>query len=70
MPPQLSRIVDNYMKDKLEINLRPKELTTSLTEQVYFEVYEQDKLEVLQRVIKANPRLLRNCLLSHQSRGG
>ncbi len=55
MPPQLSRIVDRYMSDKLEINLRPQELTTDLTEQMYYEVYESDKLEVLQRVIKANP---------------
>ncbi|NRA64810.1 MAG: DEAD/DEAH box helicase [Pseudobacteriovorax sp.] len=55
MPPQLNRIVDRYMKEKLEINLRPKELTTALTEQVYYEVYESDKFEVLQRVIKANP---------------
>lgn len=55
MPPQLNRIVDRYMKEKLEINLRPKELTTSLTEQSYFEVYDSDKQEALERVIHANP---------------
>ena len=55
MPPQLNRIVARYMKEKIEINLRSKELTTSLTEQVYYEVYDYDKQEALQRVIQANP---------------
>ncbi|WP_159455479.1 DEAD/DEAH box helicase [Pseudobacteriovorax antillogorgiicola] len=55
MPPQLNRIVDRYMKEKIEINLRPKELTTALTEQIYYEVYDSDKQEALERVIHANP---------------
>ena len=55
MPEQLNRIVDRYMHEKLEINLRPKEVTADLTEQIFYEVYENDKFEVLKRVIKANP---------------
>ena len=55
MPEQLNRIVDRYMHEKLEINIQPKEVTTDLTEQVFYEVYESDKFEVLKRVIKANP---------------
>lgn len=55
MPPQLNRIVARYMKEKIEINLRTKELTTNLTEQVYYDVYDSDKQEALERVIQANP---------------
>ena len=67
MPPQLNRIVDKYMKDKIEINLRPKELTTNLTEQVYYEVYDSDKQEALERVIQANPEFY-GIVFCHKSR--
>ena len=55
MPPQLNSIVDRYMNNKLEINIEPTEITTDLTEQIYYEIYESDKFEALRRIIQANP---------------
>ena len=43
------------MKDKLEIIHNGKELTTSLTKQIYYEVFPRDKYEALRRIIDANP---------------
>ena len=53
MPPRLKPIVDRHMSDKLEINVLKKELTTNNTEQKYFLVHQNDKFDLLRRVIDA-----------------
>ncbi len=52
MPAQVLSIAKRYMaKDYEIISDEQKQQTTSLTDQIYFEVHEQDKLEALCRII-------------------
>ena len=56
LPKKLVQIVDQHLsKDKLEINLQATNLTTTLVNQIYYEVFERDKFEVLKRVIASVP---------------
>ena len=55
MPPRLKDVVQRYMNDPLEINLRPKDVTNVLTRQVYYSVFPKGKFEALRRLIDANP---------------
>lgn len=51
MPNEIMKIAKTYMKDYSILAVKAKELTTNLTEQIYYEVRESDKFEVLCRVI-------------------
>jgi ATP-dependent RNA helicase DeaD len=51
MPPAIKNIAQNYMKDYVTIKAKKSTLATTLTEQIYFEVRESDKLEALCRII-------------------
>ena len=56
IPPKIKHIVSRFMQNKLEINLHgDRELTTSLTRQIYYELFARDKFEALRRIIDANP---------------
>lgn len=56
MPSQVLSIAKRYMaKDYEVISDKQKQQTTSLTDQIYFEVHEQDKLEALCRIIDIEP---------------
>ena len=45
------KIAKAYMKEFEIVSVGDKELTTSLTDLIYFEVFEKDKLEALCRII-------------------
>ena len=51
MPDQILNLAKNYMKEYDTIKIKKKTLATTLTEQIYFEVRESDKLEALCRII-------------------
>ncbi len=51
MPSAMMKIVKKFMHDYKVISLVSNDQTTALTEQIYFEVYEKDKLEALCRII-------------------
>lgn len=51
MPQEIMKIATTYMKDYKILTVKSRELTTDLTEQIYFEVAEKDKFEALCRII-------------------
>ncbi|MBN1150248.1 DEAD/DEAH box helicase [candidate division WOR-3 bacterium] len=51
MPERIMGTVKAYMKDYEVIKIRNNQMTTSLAEQIYFEVREEDKVEALCRII-------------------
>jgi len=50
MPKEILNIARKYMKDYEVLAVKNKQLTTELTEQIYFEVREDDKFEALCRI--------------------
>lgn len=50
MPTQIKRLAERYMGEYEHVKTKAK-LTTSLTEQIYFEVLNKDKFEALCRII-------------------
>jgi len=51
MPKPIQRLAETYMNDYVTIKVKKETLATTLTEQLYFQVRESDKLEALCRVI-------------------
>ena len=51
MPAEIMAIAKRYMKDPEILAVKKKELTTNLTDQIYFEVKESSKLEALCRIV-------------------
>jgi len=51
MPPEIMKIAKTHMKEYEVLAVKSRELTTDLTEQIYFEVNERDKFEALCRII-------------------
>ncbi|QNM16054.1 DEAD/DEAH box helicase [Fusobacterium hominis] len=51
MPAEILKIAKNHMKEYEILAVKAKELTTNLTDQIYFEVNERDKFEALCRII-------------------
>ncbi len=51
MPKRIISLSDRYMHDTEIIKVESKQLTTELTEQIYFEVREADKFDALTRII-------------------
>lgn len=51
MPPSILNIAKKYMGQYKILKVENREATTSLTEQIYFEVRESDKFEALCRVL-------------------
>jgi ATP-dependent RNA helicase DeaD len=50
MPKEIKQIAQKYMKNQRVIAVENKTLTTDLTDQIYFEVNEDDKFEALCRI--------------------
>ena len=48
---EIMKIAKNHMKDYEVLAVKARELTTDLTDQIYFEVHEKDKFEALCRII-------------------
>lgn len=56
MPKEILKIAQNHMrKDYKILKVETKELTTNLTDQIYFEVKQKDKFEALCRIIDLEP---------------
>ncbi len=55
MPKRILDIAKKYMREFDKITIEKKELTTDLTDQIYFEVGERDKFEALTRIIDIEP---------------
>ncbi len=51
MPKSILDIAKKYMRTFETIKIEKKELTTDLTDQIYFEVGERDKFEALTRIV-------------------
>lgn len=51
IPNQIMKIAKRFMSDYKILKVEKKELTTNLTEQIYFEVRKEDKFEALCRVL-------------------
>ena len=51
MPAEILKIAKSHMGDHEVLAVKKKELTTNLTEQIYFEVKERDKFEALCRIV-------------------
>lgn len=51
MPNEIMKIAKSHMKEYEILTVKSRELTTDLTEQIYFEVSERDKFEALCRII-------------------
>ncbi len=51
MPKRIVSLSDRYMRDTEILKVEGRQLTTDLTEQIYFEVREGDKFDALTRII-------------------
>lgn len=51
MPAKIKKLAEKYMTGHLHIKIEKEQLTTNLTEQIYFEVRANDKFEALCRII-------------------
>ncbi len=51
MPERISKLASSYMRDHKIVKVAKQNLITELTDQIYFEVYERDKLEALCRIL-------------------
>ncbi len=51
MPKEILKVAKSYMNNYEVLEIKKRELTTDLTEQIYFEVDRNDKFEALCRVI-------------------
>jgi len=51
MPKEIIAIAKNYMREYQVVKVTKQQLTTNLTEQIYFQVNESDKFEALCRII-------------------
>ncbi len=55
MPQRIKTLAKNYMADHKIISVKKEELTTNLTDQIYFEVRNSEKFEALTRIIDIEP---------------
>lgn len=51
MPRKIMELATKYMPDHKKIAIKKQQLTTNLTDQIYFEIRDRDKLELLCRII-------------------
>jgi ATP-dependent RNA helicase DeaD len=50
MPQRIRELAENYLKNPITLKTKTQ-LTTNLTDQIYFEVFERDRFEALCRII-------------------
>ena len=55
MPAQILRLAKNFMKDYDLVEMKSEQTTTSLTEQIYFEVRPSERFEALCRIVDIEP---------------
>ncbi len=55
MPDRIRKLAERFMGDYKTISVQNRQMTTDLTDQIYFEVSEGDKFEALCRIIDIEP---------------
>lgn len=55
MPDPILRLADTFMTNYRVMRVQGREMTSSLTKQIFYEVFEEDKLEALRRTIDISP---------------
>ena len=55
MPAPILRLAKNFMKEYDLVEVKNEQMTTDLTEQIYFEVRESERFEALSRIIDVEP---------------
>ncbi len=55
LSPRILNLAKKYMPNYEFVEVKKPQLTTALTDQIYYEVAESDKFETLRRVIDINP---------------
>ena len=55
MPERIVRLSKKYMRETQIIRVPAQEITTDLTDQIYFEVRDSDKFDALTRIIDVEP---------------
>lgn len=55
MPEPIRRLAETFMKDYELVKVQTEDMTSTLTRQIYYEVLEEDKFEVLCRTIDMAP---------------
>lgn len=55
MPDRIAHLAKSYMTDIQHLKVENAQMTTSLTDQIYFEVRESDKFDALTRIIDVEP---------------
>lgn len=55
MPQRIIKMSQTYMRDTEILKVESQQLTTELTDQIYFEVRESDKFDALTRIIDITP---------------
>lgn len=55
MPPQILKLAKTFMKDYDLVEVKKEQITTDLTEQIYFEVRDSERFEALCRIIDVEP---------------
>lgn len=51
MPRRIQALAENYMQEHEVLNAKSEQLTTNLTEQIYYEIRASDKFEALCRIL-------------------
>ncbi len=55
MPPEILKLAKRYMKEYDVVEVKKEQLTTPLTEQIYFEVKDSERFDALCRIIDVEP---------------
>lgn len=55
MPQPILKLASTFMHDYELVRVQTSDMTSSLTKQIFYEVYEKDKLEALRRTIDMDP---------------
>ncbi|MDR2938633.1 MAG: DEAD/DEAH box helicase [Prevotellaceae bacterium] len=55
MPDRIAKMAKKYMRDIEHLKVEAKQLTTDLTDQIYFEVSQADRFDALTRIIDVEP---------------
>jgi len=55
MPDRIARLSKKYMKNPQRLEIERQQMTTNLTDQIYFEVHESNRFDALTRIIDIEP---------------
>jgi len=56
MPPNILKLVKTYIKPNYElVEVQKQQVTTETVDQIYYEVYDNDRFEAMCRIIDTNP---------------